>query len=382
MNQPSQLSAWFLLVPHRLFRRAWLLTVAGVATIVILQRLGIVFPLLFLILLASVAASGALGGLVSGLISGLLMTATVLYFWSLGLGPEPLTGNLLRAFLGSGVALATGSYLGLMRERIMALITELEARQLDLEKMNSELSHRVAERTSQLQLVSDRLRESQHRLVKVARRWIETEEIERRNLARDLHNDIGQGLTALHLNLETSKKSVADVPRLQEFVTTARDLINQVTDSVRQLSWELRPMLLDDLGLIAAVRELASRQFETADIAYDLQHHGDDAVIDENIRIVAYRLVQEAIKNLLNHADASHVNISIHVGDAMLEIHVTDDGKGFDLDSANSKSRHFGLISMRERAGMMGGSCEIRSEPGKGTDVTIVLPLVTAEVAA
>ena len=105
-------------------------------------------------------------------------------------------------------------------------------------------------------------------------------------------------------------------------------------------------------------------------------------MIDANIRIVAYRLVQEAIKNLLNHADASHVNISIHVLDDMLEIHVTDNGKGFDSDSANSKSRHFGLISMRERAGMMGGSCEIRSAPGKGTDVAIVLPLVTAEAAA
>jgi signal transduction histidine kinase len=382
MNQLSHISAWFLQVPKRLFRGAWLFTLAVVVTVVISERAEFLFPVPFLVLLTAVVVSGALGGLLSGLISGLLMTATILYFWTQGAGPEALTGTLARAALGSVIAVAVGSYIGLLRERLLELISELEARQRALKRMNNELADQVAERTADLQQTSDRLRGSQDRLLRVARRWIETEEIERGNLARDLHNDIGQGLTALHLNLETSKGSVANNPRLQQFVATSKELINQVTNSVRQLSQRLRPSLLDDLGLIAAVREYVSAQFDAAGIEYELQHEGNDKLIDPNSSIIAYRLIQEAIENVIRHSDASRAQISIQVGNEMLVVHIKDNGKGFDASQASNESQHFGLTSMRERASMMAGSCKVRSEPKNGTDVEIMLPLFAEEVVA
>ena len=382
MNRQSYIPAWFLQVPQRLFPRAWLFTLAVVVTIAISERAEFLFPIPFLMLLTTVVVSGALGGLVSGLISGLLMTTTILYFWSQGAGPEALTGTPVRALLGSGVAVAVGSYIGLLREEFLALISELEARQLALARMNSELADRVAERTADLQQTSDRLRDSQNRLLRVARRWIEAEEMERRNLARDLHNDIGQGLTALHLNFEINTKSVADIPRLQQFVATSKELISQITDSVRQLSQHLRPSLLDDLGLIAAVREHASTQFDTAGIEYELRQEGNDELIDPNSSIIAYRLIQEAIMNVIKHSDASRVRIGIQIGDEMLVVRIQDNGKGFNTSQAGNESQHFGLTSMRERASMMAGSCKIRSEPNKGTDIEIMLPLFAEEVVA
>ncbi len=216
----------------------------------------------------------------------------------------------------------------------------------------------------------------------VARRWIETEEIERRNLARELHNDIGQELTALHLNFETNKKSIADVPRLRQFAANSRELITQITDSVRQLSQHLRPSLLDDLGLIAAVREHASTQFAASGIEFEMRHEGDDKLIDPNSSIIAFRLIQEAIKNVIKHADASRVRIGIQIGSGGLVVHIQDNGKGFDAGLAGDESQHPGLTSMRERASMMAGSCNIRSEPKKGTDVEIMLPLLAEEARA
>ena len=382
MNPLSLSPAWLLKVPRRLFRRAWLLTAVIAIVVMISEQANFTFPIPFLILLITVAASGALGGLASGFVSGLLMSATILYFWSNGIGPAPLTGTLLTATLGSITALAVGSYLGLMRERLSELLSELEARQLELTQLNDELANRVARRTADLERVSDRLRESQDRLRRITRRWIQAEELERRNLARDLHDDIGQGLTALHLNLESNKKFFAASPRLQEFVVTAADLVNQVTNSVRQLSLKLRPSLLDDLGLIAAIREHASMQFDIAGIENELQYQGSDHAVDPNAGITAFRLIQEAITNVVRHSDASHASISIRIGDQNMEIHVRDNGKGFDTARINDGSQKFGIVGMQERASMMSGSCKILSEPGAGTDIEIKLPLAHEEVAA
>lgn len=382
MNQRSHRPDPLLGAQWRPIRGAWLFTPGVVAAIAVSQWVGVLFPIPFLLLLTTVVASGAFGGVVSGLSSGLLMAATILYFWSQGTGPDALTGTLFRAMLGGIVAVATGFCIGMMRERHSALVSELEARCLALTRVNSELVDQIAAQKEELQLVSDRLRDSQARLLRAVRRWIRTEEMERRNLARELHNDIGQGLTALHLNLEISKKSVKHDPRLQQLVATLKELIGDITDSVRQLSMNLRPSLLDDLGFVAAVREHASAQFEKANIDFELHHEGNDALIAPDTGIIAYRLMQEAIKNVIQHSDASRACIDIRIGDGRVAFHVKDDGKGFDSNELGGESRHPGLTSMRERSSMMSGECEIRSRLHEGTEVAIMLPLSVEEVAA
>lgn len=382
MNQRSSHPVLLSRVLQRSIRSAWLSTLGVVAAIAVFQWAGVLFPIPFLLLLTTVVASGAMGGVVSGLISGLMMAMTILYFWSQGIGPDALTGTLFRAVLGSAVAMAVGYFTGMMREHYSARISELETRQLALTRMNGELSDRVAAQSADLQLVTDRLRDSRSRLLRAARRWIQTEEMERRTLARQLHNDIGQGLTALHLNFEASKKSVEHDPNLQRLLTTSKQLIGKITDSVRQMSSNLRPSLLDDLGFVAAVREHASIQFDKANIGFELHHEGDDALIAPDTGIIAYRLMQEAIKNVIEHSGATNARIDIRVGDNSVEFHVKDNGQGFDSNATIDESRHPGLTSMRERSSMMSGSCEIRSKPHQGTDVAITLPLVVEEIAA
>jgi signal transduction histidine kinase len=382
MKQRSHRPKPLLGVISRSMRGAWLFTLALVTAIAISQWTGFLFPIPFLLLLTTVVASGAVGGVVSGVLSGLLMAMTILYFWSQGVGPDALTGTLFRAIFGSVVAVAVGYYIGTMREQHSALISELEEQRRALMRMNSELSDQVAAQIAELQIASDRLRDSQARLLRAARRWVQTEEMERRNLARELHDDIGQGLTALHLNLEISKKAVEHDPGMQRLVTTSKELIGEITDSVRQLSMNLRPSLLDDLGLVAAAREHASIQFQKAGIDFKLHREGNDGLIAPDIGIIGFRLMQEAIKNIIQHSKASDARIDICVGDDNVVLRIKDNGKGFDSNQIGDESRHPGLTSMRERSRMMSGQCEIRSKPDEGTDVEIVLPLIVEEVMA
>lgn len=382
MNQRLRLPALQAKVPRRLIRGAWLSTLVVVVAIGVSLWADVLFPIPFLVLLTTVVASGAIGGIASGLISAALMTATILYFWSQGIGPEALTGSLFRAVLGAAVAVFVGAYIGMMREQLAALISELEARQLALTRLNTDLSDQIAAQTADLRQASNSLRDSQSRLLRAMRRWIQTEELERGNLARELHDDIGQGLTALHLNLETSRKSIEHDPGLQRVVTTSKDLINKISESVRQLSTTLRPSLLDDLGLVAAVREHASAQFGKAGVDCEVHHEGNDAEIDAATGIMAYRLMQEAVNNVIQHASASRVRVDIRIGNENLEVRVKDDGRGFDVHDTVDNSQHWGLTSMRERAAMMAGSCRIQSQPNEGTDVTIMLPLTPGEIVA
>ncbi len=368
MSPISHLSASLRRVPVRPIRGAWLLTAAFAVAIVLTQQANVVFPVPFLILMVTVAVSGALGGFFSGLVSGVLMSATILYFWWIGAGPEALTGTVLRAIAGCLTALLLGSYLGVMREQLSTLIVGLE--------------ERVADRTSDLQRLTDRLRKSESRLRRTTRHWIETEESQRRNLARNLHDDIGQGLTALHLNLENSRKSVAGNPRMQDLVTTSSELVGQISESVRQLSLNLRPSLLDDLGLVAAIREHAAVRFGNNGIGFEVRHKGSDEAIESNTNITAYRLVQEATMNILKHSGASHASIDIMIEPGTLAIDIADNGKGFDADMIEAESRHFGVVIMRERASMMAGSCEFHSQKGVGTTVEIRLPVSGEELIA
>lgn len=382
MNQRSRRPAPISGLFQHSIRSAWLSTLGVVTAIAVAQWADVLLPIPFLLLLTTVVASGAIGGVVSGSISGLLMAMTIFYFWSQGMGPEALTGTLFRAILGSVVAVTVGYCVGRMREYYSARVSELEQRELDFARQNRELSDRVDEQSVDLQLASDRLRDSRARLRRAARRWIRAEETERRALARELHNDIGQGLTALHLNLEIGKKSFEHDPQLQRMITTSKQLIGEIAHSVRQLSLILRPSVLDDLGFVAAVREHVSIQFNEANIDFEFNHEGDDALIAPDTRIVAYRLMQEAVRNVIQHSDASHARVDIRVGEDCVVFHIKDNGKGFDSNELSDESEHPGLTSMRERASLMSGSCEIRSKPHEGTDVAIMLPLIIEEIAA
>jgi len=218
------------------------------------------------------------------------------------------------------------------------------------------------------------LEENRH----LARMALAIQEEERANLARELHDELGQSLTAiraeaecvLQLNRERS-------PTISECAGSISAVVGQVYGVVRGMMHRLRPSLLDDLGLVAALTELV-RQWRS--------HHPElvlEVVLEPlpkvppAVELVVYRIVQEALTNIAKHAQANRVSLTLAVVDAALELCVRDDGRGI-AKAANE--RGYGLIGMRERALAVGGRFQITTAAGTGTTIGVVLPLTVGEV--
>jgi signal transduction histidine kinase len=200
------------------------------------------------------------------------------------------------------------------------------------------------------------------------RRLESAKEEERRHIAHELHDELGQELTALKFQLLTR-----DRPGAPEAVA----LVNGLLDRVRRLSLDLRPPLLDEVGLGPALRAHLETRAAQSGLAMTLETHELDRVAPET-EMAAYRLVQEAVTNVLRHAGAKTVAVSVSRGAGAVEIGIRDDGRGFvpedTLDRAAAEG-HIGLVGMRERARALGGEFALVSRPGAGTTIMVRLPV-------
>ncbi len=216
------------------------------------------------------------------------------------------------------------------------------------------------------------VREYADRLESLSRQLLTAQESERRMMARELHDEIGQSLTALKLALSSSRERLA-TSALDESV----ELTERVLQQVRELSLDLRPALLDDLGLLPAIRWLVDRQARRAGWtvridAADLQHG-----LPAEVEIAGFRIVQEALTNVMRHAGARHVAVSVQQTDAGLTLTIQDDGCGMDVGKAHSRALRgssMGLLGMEERVSLLGGHLTIESQPGAGTTVRASIP--------
>lgn len=221
----------------------------------------------------------------------------------------------------------------------------------------------------EVEAARDRMQMLSHRLVEV-------QEQERRRIARELHDEIGQELTALRLNLEQSAAS-SEAPRNQG-LREAQALVNKLLGLVRELSLDLRPTMLDDLGLLPALLWHFDRYFAHSGIRVGFKHFGlEGRRFPAEIETAAYRIVQEALTNVLRHARAKEANVTVWVSDQnrTLAIHVDDPGVGFDVDLALNARNSSGLSGMSERAALLGGRLTIESVRGEGTCLTAELPV-------
>jgi signal transduction histidine kinase len=210
------------------------------------------------------------------------------------------------------------------------------------------------------------------------RRSIEAAEAERRRWARELHDETLQGLGGLKLLL--SQASRLDHPDATGSVLRrAIDDVSREIENLRAIITELRPAALDQLGLRPALASLAQRTASVAglDVATDFALRDDDRRLSPALETTAYRLVQEALTNVVKHACASRVEIVVHEAAEALDVCVADDGTGFDAAAANTG---YGLVSMRERVELAGGALHVKSGP-TGTAVSAHLPLPTADAA-
>ena len=264
--------------------------------------------------------------------------------------------------------------------------TERRLAREELEKAHLELERRVEERTAELQETSGLLlaevkerRAADAQIRELLRRVIDTQEVERKRMARDLHDNLGQQLTALQLNLEALKEACGAQAGLCEKVTQAQGLVSRLDAKVDFIAWELRPAALDEVGLPAALDNFVREWSEHYGVEAECSAAGlDTGRLAPEVEINLYRIVQEALNNIYKHAGASRVRVVVERRGGLVVLLIEDDGKGFDPGVAVDGEQGMGLLSMRERAAQVGGTLEIESTPGGGTTVYVRVPAAEA----
>ncbi len=226
------------------------------------------------------------------------------------------------------------------------------------------------------------LADANKRLQAISKHVLGIQEEERRNISRELYEDIGQSLTALKMGLHrlmqrSNERAYDDNEKLLgEYL----DVADSTLERLRNLSLELRPPQLDQLGLVDALAWLIERQRVSTGVDMDFQCSGLDTRLSAELEGVCYRIAQEALTNATRHASAKKISVRLTKNDRLLNLEMRDDGTGFDMDTARKTAittGHLGLISMEERAQLAGGRLEVSTAPGSGTTVQAVFVLST-----
>ncbi|MBE7470416.1 MAG: hypothetical protein DPW09_03745 [Anaerolineae bacterium] len=218
------------------------------------------------------------------------------------------------------------------------------------------------------------------RLQLLSQQLVDAQEAERRHIARELHDEIGQTLTAVKINLQAMQRR-SGVSDLTASLQESMDIVEQAIQQVRNLSLDLRPSLLDDLGLVATLRWYLDRQARWAGLSAHLTVTPPDLQLPANLETVCFRLVQEALTNALRHAQAQTIRVDLQRHDKELQLVIGDDGLGFEVEPTLKRiayGKGLGLVGMQERVSLLGGRFELESAPGQGTQIRVFLPLPPA----
>jgi signal transduction histidine kinase len=213
---------------------------------------------------------------------------------------------------------------------------------------------------------------------RASERLLTVEEDERRRIAGELHDGVGQVLTALTLTLDAAE-SEPDGAVARRHVATARTMADTALGATRDLSHRIRPARLEERGLVAAVRDLASQSGFPVVVQADEDAAGDLRLLGATATVEVYRIIQEALANAAHHSGAQRARVSVVRQDGRLTVVVADEGRGFD--AAEISESGIGLAGMMERSRLLGGQLTIESAPGAGTRVMVSLPIAPATVA-
>ena len=250
----------------------------------------------------------------------------------------------------------------------------------------------MQERTSELftanRLLQDELQErtrAEKRIRELLGRVISIQEDERRRISRDLHDQVGQQIIALRLQLEAldgeSKGGPAFLADQRRRIEVAINTIATLDRDIDYFTWELRPPALDEFGLVAALHRFVAEWSKTFSIAAAFHTGGlDDRRLAPLVETNAYRIVQEALTNIHKHSSATVVSVVLERRGDEVVLVIDDDGRGFGTTSiAEANSRGIGLLGMQERASLAGGTLEVKSAPGDGTTIVLRVPLDVAQ---
>lgn len=233
-----------------------------------------------------------------------------------------------------------------------------------------DIVQRVQQISEENEELMRQLANGEFRFRKLAKAVWRVQEEERRNIALELHDGIGQVLTALinHLQHSAGEENNGEENESVKFAKSA-------LSEVRRMSRALRPSVLDDLGLVAALRWLARTTSEASGLDVILELGDEEPELDPQTETLIFRIVQESLTNTIKHAGATRSRVVLHRHDGKLEISISDNGKGFDAGSALGVAENgFGVRGMRDRAELFGGKLDVKSAPDEGTLVTLILP--------
>jgi PAS domain S-box-containing protein len=212
-------------------------------------------------------------------------------------------------------------------------------------------------------------------LQRLSKQLLDAQEAERKRISRELHDELGQALTVIGMNLEELAKTLPSEgsPQLKERLAETTGLADETLEQVREMALGLRPSLLDDLGLVPALRWYCNRltQRLTIEISFEAVDCKDR--LPTQVETALYRIVQEALTNITRHAQASRVHVRLECRGPTIVTTIEDDGQGFDPETVASRGG-VGLLGIRERAALLGGSLSIKSQPGQGTRLTLHIP--------
>ncbi|EQD53573.1 multi-sensor signal transduction histidine kinase [mine drainage metagenome] len=242
----------------------------------------------------------------------------------------------------------------------------------------------IARDVTALRSMQQTVVEYAERLKILSRKLLETQENERRHLARELHDEVGQTLTAAKLGLH-AMADLFQLSRREKLYSELVASLDRVLTQIRTLSLNLHPSLLDDLGLVAAIRGLGTRMATLSGLKLSLNLPESDPRFPPLVEITGYRVIQEALNNIARHAGALRIEITLAIDSDGLKIRIQDDGRGFDLDAMRRRVQagsNLGLLGMEERVQLAGGQFSLQSEPGKGTTIEIQFALKGAPASS
>jgi signal transduction histidine kinase len=241
------------------------------------------------------------------------------------------------------------------------------------------MASEVEQRQRENEDLSEALREQAGARGQLLRRLISAQEEERKRVARELHDDLGQSIGTTALTIELARRNVDHNPQTaMTHLADAHDLLSDASDRMYDLIMGLRPSVLDDLGLLPALEMQAGRCLDPAGISYQIESTGLEERLPAEIEVVLFRIFQEAITNAARHSDASLVSLRVIREDGFVLGEIEDNGIGFEpqeLPGTENGTSGFGLLGMRERVGQCDGLIEIESSPGMGTSIHVHIPI-------
>ena len=259
----------------------------------------------------------------------------------------------------------------------VALAASLE----EVTRANAELEHRVAARTHELEKLYAELKNRDDRRIELVKKLLSAQEDERRRIARELHDETCQTVAALAVGLDTVRRA-ATPEEAGAKLEDARALATRTLDGLHRVIFDLRPSVLDDLGLVSAVRWWVARHLTPAGIAARVEIENLDDRLPPTVEIPVFRAVQEALTNALRHSGARTVLIQMSNERGMLSVDIEDDGRGFSpaaVAKPAESGQGLGLLGMRERIEILGGTLTIDSSPGSGTHLSFRVPVPKEE---